>query len=201
MTEIYLISRDMNNEIKKENYSIEHLVFLFDELKHIINLIPEKYLASNIIRMKINPEHKVPFRILTAEDNDLNRQLVRAYLLSVGLDTDFAENGSIAIRKMQKKKYDVLLLDMQMPVKNGLETLKEIRDSEQLKNIHVIALTANAIKGDAEKYRSEGCDDYLSKPLKKTKLLEKVQNLFVNKIINEEKKKEKLNSLKDVIHS
>ena len=95
----------------------------------------------------------------------------------------FAENGQIALDRLQKESYDVLLLDMHMPVLDGLETLKRIRADKKYQDLCVIALTAHAIKGDAEKYIGAGCDDYFSKPIDKEKFRKKIHELIREKSV------------------
>ncbi len=123
-----------------------------------------------------SPGVEVPYRILLAEDNRINQMLVKAMLKSMDLECDIAENGKIALDKLSMSHYDLLLLDIQMPVMDGLETLKHIKNDENLKNLYVIALTANAMSGDAEKYVQAGCNDYLSKPIDRKIFMGKIKN-------------------------
>ncbi|MCD6396060.1 MAG: response regulator [Spirochaetaceae bacterium] len=118
-----------------------------------------------------------PYRILLAEDNKINQMLVKAILKSMDLKCDIAENGRIAIDKLAMDHYNLLLLDIQMPVMDGLETIKYIREDENLKDLYVIALTANAMVKDTDKYINAGCNDYLSKPIDRDLFLDKVNNL------------------------
>jgi PAS domain S-box-containing protein len=121
--------------------------------------IEAESLAENV------PQPDRTFRILVAEDNPANQELIQAFLESIGLSCDCVENGKLALEALSLRRYDLLLLDIQMPVMDGEETIKRIRGDESLSGLHVIALTANAMKGDEERYRSLGCDDYLSKPI------------------------------------
>ncbi len=115
-----------------------------------------------------------PYRILLAEDNKINQMLVKAILKSMDLKCDIAENGRIAIDKLAMDHYNLLLLDIQMPVMDGLETIKYIREDENLKDLYVIALTANAMVEDTDKYINAGCNDYLSKPIDRVLFQEKI---------------------------
>lgn len=105
-------------------------------------------------------------QILLVEDNDINRIYARNVIMKRGCEVDIAENGLIALEKIRKKDYDAVLMDVQMPVMDGLEACKSIRNnfSSTKSEIPIIALTANAIKGDAEKCLAAGMNDYLSKP-------------------------------------
>ncbi len=116
--------------------------------------------------------------ILVAEDNELNRELVRALLHRKNLEADYAENGRIALDKLEENHYDLLLLDMHMPVLSGEEIIKKIRSDETLKDLYIIAITANAMKGDREKYIAMGCNEYIAKPLNKDEFYEKIENMY-----------------------
>ena len=132
--------------------------------------------------LKLTGVHKSELKILLAEDNKNNQQLVIDLLAKVNLKIAVAENGRDALDMLASANYDLLLLDIQMPVMDGLETVARIRQDEKLKNLHVIALTAHAVKGDAEKYIKAGCDDYLAKPIKFAKLYQKVGAVMRSKV-------------------
>ena len=117
-------------------------------------------------------------RILVVEDNAFNLKIVTAMLKRMGIAHDSAENGEIAMERLKTQAYDLVLLDMHMPVMDGMETIAAIRSTPELKDLMVIALTANAIVGDREKYIRAGCNDYLSKPLKREILQEKICSVF-----------------------
>ncbi|MCP5047141.1 MAG: response regulator [bacterium] len=124
---------------------------------------------------------KIDFHVLVAEDNEENRNFVGALLEKLGVHYEFAENGEIALEKLDHNRYDLLLLDMQMPVMDGLQTIARIRGNEGLKDLNVIAVTAHAIKGDAEKYKKAGCNDYISKPIDKIIFRKKMGDLIMEK--------------------
>jgi CheY-like chemotaxis protein/signal transduction histidine kinase len=123
----------------------------------------------------------VPFNVLVAEDNKENQEVVAVLLEKLGVRYTFAENGKFALEKLEKEKYDLLLLDMQMPVMDGLAVLKQIREVKNYKNLYVIALTAHALKGDAEKYINAGCNDYIPKPIDKMQFRKKISELIEKK--------------------
>ena len=112
-------------------------------------------------------------RVLVAEDNPVNQRLITILLKNLGCISDLAANGKEAIQKIKENQYDVVLMDLLMPVMGGLETTQKIR-AEVSKDLPVIALTAAAIKGDEEKCLASGMNDYLSKPIKLEKLKEKI---------------------------
>ncbi|ESS71734.1 sensor protein GacS [Methyloglobulus morosus KoM1] len=112
--------------------------------------------------------------ILLAEDNLVNQAVAEAMLQSFGCSVDIVTNGREALRAVELKTYDLVLMDCMMPVMDGYEATIEIRlrqDAGQLAYFPVIALTANAIEGDHEKCLAAGMDDYLPKPFKGDSLL------------------------------
>lgn len=118
-----------------------------------------------------------PLNILMAEDTKDNQMLVKAFLKKTPVQMDIAENGQIAVGKFKSNKYDLLLMDVQMPVMDGYTATKEIRAWEKdqgLKPTPIVALTAHAMKEDIQKSLDAGCDGHLTKPIRKAKLLETI---------------------------
>jgi CheY-like chemotaxis protein/HAMP domain-containing protein len=154
---------------------------------HIAKPFTFKTLIDSLERMiKENPSGAttipdVPFNVLVAEDNKENQEVVAVLLEKLGVQYSFADNGKFALEKLEKEKYDLLLLDMQMPVMDGLTVLKQTREKGNHKDLYVIALTAHALKGDAEKYINAGCDDYISKPIDKMQFRKKISDLIEKK--------------------
>ena len=105
------------------------------------------------------------YRILLAEDNRINQKLTEAMIREIGLSCTIANDGEEALERLAEDEYDLLLLDMIMPVLDGSETIGKIRKDERYRDLYVVALTANAMKGDEERYLTMGCNDYLSKPI------------------------------------
>ena len=112
-------------------------------------------------------------RILLVEDHEINRFLAVTLLENNGGIVDIAINGLEAIDILDNQKFDVILMDIQMPELDGLETAKHIRENLEL-NTPIIALTANAIRGDDEKCYEAGMNDYLSKPFNQEDLVKKI---------------------------
>ena len=107
--------------------------------------------------------------ILLAEDNEINQKIIEYSLTNAGHKVDVAKNGQEAIDMYHKNTYDLVLMDVQMPILDGYEATKHIRDIEENahnneQRIPIVALTANAMKGDREKCLDAGMDEYLSKP-------------------------------------
>ncbi len=117
-------------------------------------------------------------RILLAEDNQINQCLAVAILEHAGHQVDIADNGVEAVAAVQRKDYDVVLMDNQMPVLDGIQATRQIRALAPPKcNIPIIALTANAMAGACEQYLAAGMNDYVSKPIDAGYLRAKLEKL------------------------
>jgi signal transduction histidine kinase/CheY-like chemotaxis protein len=112
-------------------------------------------------------------QVLLVEDNMINQKVALKILEKNGFIVDIAKNGSEAVKKVEKNNYNLIFMDIQMPVMDGIEATNAIRSLTQPKNkIPIIAMTANAMKGDREKYINSGLDDYISKPIDQQALRE-----------------------------
>lgn len=110
-------------------------------------------------------------KALIVEDYFINQEVTQGILELMELEVDLAENGREALEQHKTNRYDVIIMDVQMPELDGYETSKEIRKRESDgQHTPIIALTANAISGDREKCLDSGMDDYLSKPIEPEKL-------------------------------
>src|SRR5213076_761411 len=121
----------------------------------------------------------VRLHILLAEDHPVNRELVVTLLTQEGHRVTTAVNGRQALLLATRQKFDLILMDVQMPELDGLEVTRLIREGEKLADQHVpiIALTARAMKGDRELCLAAGVDAYLSKPVKRLQLLDLIGRL------------------------
>ena len=115
-------------------------------------------------------------KVLVVEDIPLNQLLMKTLLDDFGFERDIAENGKIAIEKLKKESYDVILMDLQMPVMNGFEATKYIRNTMNLK-IPIIALTADVTTVDLAKCKEVGMNDYIAKPVDERILYSKIVGL------------------------
>ena len=123
-------------------------------------------------------------KLLIVEDMEINREILISLLDGTGLDIDTAENGKEALGMVMAypEEYDLVFMDMQMPEMDGLEATKRIRAFEKqnnekngLKNVPIIAMTANVFQEDIEKCHAAGMNDHIGKPLDITKVLEKLR--------------------------
>jgi len=120
----------------------------------------------------LSPEFagEYPLEILIAEDNLINQKLISRVLEKLGYKPDMVQNGLEVLEKLKQKQYDVILMDIQMPEMDGLETTETIRKNEG-KQPYIIAMTANAMSEDREICMRAGMDEYLSKPMKQEQLV------------------------------
>ncbi len=126
-----------------------------------------KTASSVITRHTITDKKFQHIRILVAEDNQINQKLIVALLKKAGyVNLDIAEDGRKAVEAIEKRDYDIILMDVQMPEMDGFEATKAIRNKEGAsKHTTIIAMTAHALKGDRERCLEAGMDDYISKPI------------------------------------
>ena len=103
--------------------------------------------------------------MLLVEDNNVNQMLATAMLKKGNMTVEVANNGLDAIHALSDHAFDVVLMDVQMPVMDGLEATRSIRDVLQFQDLPVIAMTANAMRGDRERCIEAGMNDYLTKPI------------------------------------
>lgn len=151
---------------------------LFREINKIINKKDESLVDD--IREGGPKEKATPKHILLVEDNPDNRMLIKAYIKKTPHSLDEAENGSIAVEMFKQNNYDLVLMDVQMPVMDGHEATRLIREWEKTNDKNrtkIISLTAHAIREEIDKCMAAGCDSHLSKPIKKATLLSAIEEL------------------------
>lgn len=144
--------------------------------------IASKQQSPQIINQQATPashnaqeKHKNECRILVVEDDIVNQTLLHEFMLTLGYQADFVDNGSDAVVQLQDKSYDLVFMDIHMPVMNGYEATQQIRELEKSQNrqrITIIALTANATEGERERCIQAGMDDFMTKPISMEKLAE-----------------------------
>lgn len=117
-------------------------------------------------------------RVLIVEDNDLNMKLFHDLLEAHGYDTIQTKDGLEALRLAREFRPDLILMDIQLPEVSGLEVTKWIKEDDELRAIPVIAVTAFAMKGDEEKIREGGCEDYIAKPISVASFLQTVERFL-----------------------
>ena len=137
-------------------------------------------------------------KVLIAEDNIINQKLIKKTLEDLGLQVSIANNGLEAFQKRKDDDFNLIFMDIQMPFLDGTEATKEILDYEKANNlphIPIVALTANALKGDRERFLAAGLDEYTTKPLVRSEIIS-ILTLFLADYIQEENLVENLKDTK-----
>lgn len=144
-----------------------------------VSIPSELATQTRILKREQSQEIRKGIKILLAEDNPVNRKIVTKVLTKLDCIVDTAENGQIAVDKFIQNKYDLIFMDCQMPVLDGLEATRKIRDLEILTQTHIkiFALTANTVEDALNECISSGMDDCLSKPINKKLLKQALSNI------------------------
>ena len=143
--------------------------------------LPEKSVSKHPKNYKSFTQNNIfpDIKILVIEDNLMNQKFIVRLLNKLDIDLDLAENGKEALEKIKEEKYDVILMDIQLPDTNGFEVTKIIKNSKNLNTeTKIIALTASALGQDILKAQAVGMDDFLSKPFRPKDLLAKLENVL-----------------------
>ena len=119
-------------------------------------------------------------KILLVEDNDLNRDMLSRRLIKRGFTVITAVNGREGINKAINDKPNLILMDLSLPIINGWDATKKIKENSLTANIPIIALTAHAMSEDRKKAMEAGCDEYDTKPINFDDLLKKINRLIIN---------------------
>jgi two-component system sensor histidine kinase/response regulator len=144
---------------------------LFDALLDELTKVKPKRAKEIVAQLPVD-EKRLALKILLAEDNAVNRLLARKLLEKHGNTVSVVENGQEALKAIERERPDLVLMDVQMPVMDGLQAIRAVRAKEQISGLHlpIIALTAHAMKGDRERCLAAGADEYLTKPIRAAEL-------------------------------
>lgn len=176
LTLIYDISKRISLELKKEQVSFDNILYYIEELERMTHTID----YSELFNMYLNFKNK-KISLLIAEDVEENRDFLKAVLESPSIEVTCVEHGLYALKEMKEKKFDLVFLDIHMPVMDGLQTIAHIKSNNELKEIPILALTAQAIIGDKEKYLPHGFDGYITKPINESVLFSYLEKFIFNK--------------------
>jgi signal transduction histidine kinase/CheY-like chemotaxis protein len=171
---IILALRAKRDQIAKRKNEILQVVLkpvrhgiLYDTLSALVNQLPGEPFSTSAAQ--VAPQKRVmlpPMNILIVDDNTINQKLIMRILKILGEGADIVNNGAEALDAVLKKKYDIVLMDIQMPIMDGYEATRRIRTDVPRENQPIIiAMTANALQGDQEKCIDIGMNDYMSKPI------------------------------------
>ncbi|MEM8485205.1 MAG: PAS domain-containing protein [Bacteroidota bacterium] len=162
----------MGGEIWLKSVQGKGSSFSFSSSFEIIDVDPEELLAEEQTNDTGRPLH-----ILLAEDNIINQKVAVKFLEHAGHEIVVALNGAEAVAQYAANTFDLILMDIQMPVMSGEQALLEIRELPGGKAVPIVALTANAMRGDREKYLAGGFDGYISKPINRQQLISELIRL------------------------
>ncbi|WP_163407243.1 GAF domain-containing hybrid sensor histidine kinase/response regulator [Flavobacterium ajazii] len=140
-------------------------------------LIYKKANTAEIKVNKVSDNNLGKLKILLCEDNPLNQKLAKSVISNFGFELDIAENGEEGIELLSKNEYDLVLMDLQMPVKDGYQTTEYIRNEMKLA-IPIIAMTAHSLVGEQERCYKAGMDAYVPKPFKQAVLLKAIKTVM-----------------------
>ena len=176
---------------KCDNEHLDCIDLTFDESfgSHLYNFLLTKMQNYTLVaKENLDSGFSKNVKILIAEDYEINRMLMESLLDKYpNISYEFAHDGEKAIVKAVENSYDIIFMDVNMPNKNGLEATKIIRQRVK-QHIPIIALTANALKGDKERFLEAGMDDYISKPIE----LKELKRVLMKYATNEEKEEEEV---------
>lgn len=178
------------SEEEKEKAGLMHFysrpVSTRDLINIFLDIIGHEDLIHPVISEDEEMTHSEKLRILLVEDTRTNREVAQIMVKMMGHDIEVTRNGKEAIGVLSKKRFDVIFMDVQMPIMDGMEATKIIRDPESSvidHDVYIIAMTADAMTGSREKFLRIGMDDYIPKPID-----EKVVARALNRVIQRKKK-------------
>jgi PAS domain S-box-containing protein len=157
---------------------------LLDGICQILNRKVSEETSSPLVTRHTLQENKHRARVLLVEDNAVNQTLAVRLLEKRGYSVKVAGNGRAGVEDSEGEQFDVVLMDIQMPGMDGFEATAAIREREKLTGGHVpiIAMTAHAFRGDQERCLSAGMDDYVSKPIRTSELVSKIETALANRV-------------------
>jgi len=163
------------------------------------NFKAEKAKKAN--RKRFNAEtSKFDANVLVAEDNIINQKLIKRTLEDLGLTVDIAANGLEAFQKRKDGNFDLIFMDIQMPFLDGMEATKEILEYEETYNqphVPILALTANALKGDRERFLQAGLDEYTTKPLVRAEIITLLNHFLADHIVDASEEEQRVQDKED----
>jgi len=177
---IILLTSMGNEQSRKESHLFNAILnkptrhhILYKHIAEVLKVNGNSIKETTPVQSQFSIEFaaKYPMSILIAEDNLVNQKLARHIFTKMGYTPDLAENGHVAINAMINKRYDIIFMDVQMPEMDGLETTHFIREHMEYQPV-IVAMTANALPEDRELCLNAGMDDYLSKPMKITSIMD-----------------------------
>ena len=162
----------------KQNVLFDSIVKLMGVTDHKIKKKDKKSKSIDLTKFQSLSKS---LRILLVEDNIINQRVAMALISKTGIKLDVVGDGLEALEAIQNENYSIVFMDVQMPKMDGLTATREIRQTLNMRDLPIVAMTANAMKGDKEKCFEAGMDDYISKPIKPDSLYNTMETwLFIN---------------------
>jgi signal transduction histidine kinase/CheY-like chemotaxis protein len=193
---ILLTTGDMQRDFKVPTDKVKKIVYKpinFSKIITVLDVCTQESIAEKTESETPSYHKFTNIHALVAEDNVINQKLVTKVLRGFGLEITVANNGKEAFDLRKQNDYDVIFMDIQMPVMGGIEATKEIIRFENVnkkKHIPIIALTANALQGDREKYLEAGMDNYASKPIDLVHINQLLLEYFPHNVVDEDENNE-----------
>ena len=173
---------DQKRNLKKYGTTISRVLYKPVNYTKTLNALSSKEDTSEVRKnLKFENVH-----LLVAEDNMINQKLILNVLNRLGIEVSFANNGQEALQHRMENEYDMIFMDIEMPVMGGMEATAKILSyerSNRKRHTPIVALTANALTGDRQKYIGAGMDGYLSKPLQLDDLMELLTEYFKDRVV------------------
>jgi CheY-like chemotaxis protein len=151
------------------NKPVKQAPFL-NALVNLVRVREKQEVVNQAVDDAAEAQEELSLRFLLAEDNDLNQKVFNIMLEREGYDSDVVSNGFEALKAMERKSYDIVFMDMHMPVMDGLDATREIRARYPGNKPYIIAMTGNVLQGVREECLQAGMNDYLSKPVQRNDL-------------------------------
>jgi len=181
---VLLTTGDQKRNLKRYRSNIDKILYKPVNFTKTLKMLSDK-------EEQLERKKKITFNnvhVLVAEDNLINQKLIKSVLERLGIEVSIANNGLEALEKRMENEYDIIFMDVEMPVMGGMEATGKILSYERKntqKHIPIVALTANALSGDREKYIGVGMDEYLSKPIDLKALTDLLEDHFEERIVED----------------
>lgn len=180
----------MDSDLKVESEYGKGSEFYFDIVQKITNVEPLGDFHERIQRVEKEYEYDMNYiapdaKVLVVDDNEMNRKVLRSLIKQTQIKVYEAGSGEECITMVEQQDFDIIFLDGMMPIMDGVETLRAMKDKNLCSNTPVIMLTANAVVGAREQYLKEGFDDYLAKPIMPDKLEKMILNYLPKDLVHE----------------
>ncbi len=181
---VLMIKLNRRDEIIDLATSFTHILYepiTYSKVAKSIDILVKKEIK---VKPKKSPSRDAMFdnlKALVVEDNPINQKMIHHTLKNLGIQSEMADNGLIGYEKRVSGNYDIVFMDIQMPVMNGIDATKKIVAYEKehnLPHVPIVAVTANALKGDRERFIAEGLDEYVSKPIDLKRFITVLQKFF-----------------------